>query len=237
MLGAAVAAIACGGGRMSDGGAPPVWVERRLDAREATPGGRPPLLVLLHGIGADEDDLFPLAARLDPRFTVVSLHAPHPYPPGFAWFRIDFRPGARVVPDGRQAAAALADLTRWLAAAPARLGTDPARTFVLGFSQGAMMSLGVVVTAPERVAGVVALSGRGPDGLFETTASSDAIARVPLLVAHGTRDDLLPVEEGRRVRDTFAPRARDFRYHEFDGGHGIEPDELTIVARWLASRL
>src|SRR5262249_59666988 len=108
--------------------------------------------------------------------------APHPYDVGFAWFRIDFRPGGAIVPDRTQAEATLADLVRWLAAAPARLGTDPDRTYLLGFSQGAMMSLGVLVTAPERIAGVVALSGRAPDDLFAGGAPRDAVARVPLFV-------------------------------------------------------
>src|SRR5439155_16129454 len=93
--------------------------------------GPPPLLVLLHGIGADENDLLPLARRLDPRFTVVSLRAPRPYHQGYAWFHIDFRPDGTVVPDVSQARATLGDLLGWLDAAPARLETDPTRTFVL----------------------------------------------------------------------------------------------------------
>src|SRR5438093_13244259 len=83
----------------------PAWVERPLLARQRIDGQRPPLLVLLHGIGADENDLLPLAHRLDPRFTVASLRAPHHYYQGYSWFHIDFRPDGTVVPDIAQARA------------------------------------------------------------------------------------------------------------------------------------
>jgi phospholipase/carboxylesterase len=229
----AVAPTACGRGDRSVPASP--LVERTVPPRAAAP--RPPLLVLLHGIGADERDLLPLADAVDPRFLVVSLRAPRPYHGGWAWFDLDFRPGGEVVPDAAGAADALATLVAWLNEAPGRLGTDPARTYLLGFSQGAMMAIGVLGTVPERLAGVVALSGREPARLFPLRAAPEAVARVPLLVAHGTHDDVLPVEHGRRTRDAFASLSRDFTYREFPVGHGISDDEVALVAGWLAARL
>jgi phospholipase/carboxylesterase len=215
---------------------PPRWVERVLQPRETIPGP-PPLVVLLHGIGADENDLFPIAPRLDPRVTVVSLRAPRMYHLGYAWFQIDFRSDGSVIPDVAGARTTLAELVRWLEAAPARLGTDPRRTFLVGFSQGAMMSLGVLRTVPERIAGVVALSGRSAEGLFEAPASREEIARVPLFVAHGTYDTVLPIENGRQTRAAFASLSGDFTYREFPVDHGIHPDELAAVADWLSARI
>jgi phospholipase/carboxylesterase len=216
---------------------PPHLVERVAPARRPTPGGSPPLLVLLHGIGADENDLFSLASRLDPRFTVVSLRAPRAYHVGFSWFDIAWQRDGSVVPNVSQAREALAELVRWLEAAPARLGADPKRVYLLGFSQGAMMSLGVLRTAPERIAGVVALSGRFSDALFETPPPTDAVGSVPLFVAHGTQDDVLPVANGRAVRDAFQPLVRDFTYREYPVPHGIGPAELGDVAAWLTAHL
>jgi phospholipase/carboxylesterase len=211
------------------------FVECTVPAREASVA--PPLVVLLHGIGADEHDLLPLARFLDPRCQVVSLRAPRDHVVGHAWFPIDFRPDGSVVPDVAAARETLGNLQRWLAAAPARLGTDQGRTFLLGFSQGAMMSLGLLVTMPERLAGVAALSGRFAPGLLESTAPPEAIARVPLLVAHGLYDDVLPIVHGRGVRDAFAGRVTDFTYREFPMGHEISPAELDLVSRWLSARL
>src|SRR5262249_57430955 len=110
-----------------------------------------------------------------------------------------------------------------------RYGTDAARTFLLGFSQGSMMSLGALRVAPEQLAGVVALSGRAVDAVGTQGATEPAIT-VPLFVAHGTHDDLLPVAEGRRLRDTLGPRCRDFTYREYPVGHGIADDEIDAVA-------
>src|SRR5262249_46573656 len=119
----AAALVACDGPGRSIADAPPPLVERVVPARAAV-GARPPPLVLLHGIGADENDLVPLAARLDPRLTVVSLRAPRRYEGhgGYAWFQIDWRSDGTIVPDAAQARAAVADLDRWIAAAPGRLG-------------------------------------------------------------------------------------------------------------------
>ena len=210
-------------------------VERSQAPRRSS--ARPPLLVLMHGIGADENDLFPLASEFDPRLHVVSLRAPHDYVVGHAWFPIEFRNDGSVIPDIRTARSALDALTRWIEAAPGRLGTDPARTFLLGFSQGAMMSLGALINVPERLAGVIALSGRFAPTLFDAKAPAEAIARVPLLVAHGTFDDVLPIEHGRGVRDAFEGRVSDFTYREFRIGHGIDAEEIELIAGWIAARL
>jgi phospholipase/carboxylesterase len=211
------------------------FVERSRPPRDAG-AGRPPLLVLLHGIGADENDLFPIAAMLDPRLQVVSLRAPHDYAIGYAWFDIAFSVGG-IRPDLAQARQALGDLVTWLEAAPARLGTDPDRTYLLGFSQGAMMSLGVLGVAPGRLAGVIALSGRNAEGIFAAPADAAAIARVPLLVAHGVHDDLLPIDNGRAIRDAYQGTSADFTYREFPVGHGVSEAEIGVVDAWLREHL
>jgi phospholipase/carboxylesterase len=213
----------------------PPWVERIVGPVQTEPGRRPPLLVLLHGLGASETNLLPLARLFDPRFEVVSLRAPRSYQGGHAWFRLDIHPDGTVVPDRAQARETLADLARWVEAAPVRLGTDPQRTFLLGFSQGAFMALGVLCTIPERLAGVVALSAPSPGGIFEP---SKAIASVPVFVAHGTFDHLLPVEKhGRRARALFEPWVHDFTYREFPIAHEIRDQELDSVITWLSAHL
>lgn len=216
---------------------PPSLVERVVAPRRASDRPAPPLLVLLHGYGANEDDLLPLAGQLDPRLLVVSVRAPRALEGGFAWFHLDFPRGGGAVPDRAQARTTLADLVRWLEAAPARLGGDPRRVYLLGFSQGAMMSLGVLRTAPERVAGVVALSGVADDDALPASAADVAMARVAVFVAHGTGDTLLPVAEGRAIRDRLQPVVHDFTYREYAIAHAIGPEEVRDVAAWLTARL
>jgi len=231
-------AAACGEGddpmRSSRGDSE--WMERVTGPAAPDDAAQPPLLVMLHGIGADENDLFPLARHLDPRFRIVTLRAPRSYQIGYAWFDLAIRSDGSMRPDAAQAEETLIQLIAWLRSAPQRHETDPRRTFLLGFSQGAIMSLGVLRTAPELLAGVVALSGASPDALFAPGADAGAVARVPLLIAHGTLDDVLPAEHGRRARAAFAG-SEDLTYREYAVGHGIGGDEIAFVAQWLAVRL
>jgi phospholipase/carboxylesterase len=227
---------ACGRGVFRGTGASPQLVERVIAARRTT-GAPPPLLVLLHGLGSNENDLASLAGTFDARFEVVSLRAPRPWRGGFAWFPIEWRSDGTIVVDPQQALQSIADLDRWLAGAPTRLGADPRHVYLLGFSQGAMMSLAVLRTAPERVAGVVALSGRFDATLFDQPPDRRAMARVALFVGHGTADELLPVTDGRTVRDAFTPLVPDTTYREYAMSHAIGTDELHDVASWLTERL
>jgi phospholipase/carboxylesterase len=211
------------------------FVERVVPARQPPTSGLPPLVVMLHGIGADEHDLVGLAPALDPRVTVVSLRAPRAYHTGFSWFDIDFRPGGQIVPNLDQARASLRDLVAYLGGAAARHRTYPRRVFLLGFSQGAMMSLGVLHTQPSLLAGVVALSGRFPGETFGTPAGS--MRDIPVFVGHGTYDDVLAIDNGRKVRDALTPQVNDLTYREYPVGHGISDAEMQDIAAWLTRHL
>lgn len=198
----------------------------------------PPLLVLLHGIGADEHDLLPLATELDPRLAVASLRAPHEAEPmGFAWYALDWRTSPPA-PDLAQAEESRRALVELLPALAGEHGTDPSRTFLLGFSQGAMMSLAVALTRPDLVRGVVLHSGRVLPGFRERAAAPAALSGLDALVLHGADDDVVPVERGREVRELLAPLLGDrLEYREHAGGHGVSPASLADVRRWLARRL
>lgn len=227
---------ACGGGRPAvDPADAPAWTERVAEPRPAAE--RPPLLVLLHGLGGDAGDLLRLAPLVDGRFLVVSVRAPRHWGAGYSWFPMDVRSDGSFRIHRDDARAVELDLARWLAAAPARLGTDPARTYLLGFSQGAMLTVGLLRTHPAEVAGAVVLSGSDVPDAFPLAASRAAVARVPLFVGHGTEDDVLPVERGRAIRDAFEDVTRDFSYHEYPIRHGVNADEMADVSAWLTSRL
>lgn len=202
------------------------------------PSASPPLLLLLHGIGADEQDLLPLAPHLDPRLHVISARAPHQAEPmGHRWYEIDWS----VSPPRADAAEIVASrevLAAFVEEAVAAYGTDPSRTFLLGFSQGAIMSLALLLARPDLVRGVVAHSGRlarlpGPE------PEPAALSRAEVLQLHGEDDPVVPVDQGRRAHQVLAtllgPRAT---FRAFAGlGHGISEESLAAAARWLTGRL
>jgi phospholipase/carboxylesterase len=204
----------------------------------ATPSERPPLLVLLHGVGADEHDLLPLAPHLDPRLLVVSLRAPREAQVmGYAWYDLDWSavPPAYDVAQAEESRAGLVALVPELVR---RHGADPARTFLFGFSQGAAMALSVALTRPELVRGAVIHSGRLLDGLAGRVARGPALERLEALVLHGVDDPVLPVERGREIRDLLAPLLGErLVYAEHEGAHGVTPASLDDARRWLSARL
>jgi len=202
------------------------------------PSERPPLLVLLHGIGTDEEDLLPLARFLDPRFLVVGARAPHEAEPmGYRWYAIDW---AATPPRGDpvEMVASRDLLARFVEEATAAYGTDPSRLFLLGFSQGAVMSLALLLARPDLVRGVVAHSGRlarlpGPD------PTPEALSRADVLLLHGAQDEVIPAAQGHKAYQVLEPLLGGrVAYRAFDGlGHGISEVSLGEAARWLTARL
>src|SRR6266498_1382584 len=160
-----------------------------------SPSERPPLLVLLHGIGTDEEDLLPLAGYLDPRFLVVSARAPHEAEPmGHRWYAIDW---TATPPRGDPAemAASRDLLGRFVEEATAAHGTDPSRTYLFGFSQGAIMSLALLLARPDLVRGAIAHSGR-LSRLPGPAPTPEALAHAEVLLLHGAEDEVVPPAQG-----------------------------------------
>jgi phospholipase/carboxylesterase len=199
--------------------------------------GAPPLLLLLHGIGSNEDDLFGLAPYLDQRFLIVSARAPNAYDwGGYAWFQIEWLPD-RIVIDHQQAAASRELLIRFIGEAAAAYGADPARVYLLGFSQGAMMSAWVTLSQPDLVAGAVLMSGRIPEEMRDQIAAPEQLQGKPFLVVHGTQDQLLPIQNGRASRDLLQQLPVDLTYREYPMGHEVSAESLADVVAWLSARL
>ncbi|MDQ3865510.1 MAG: dienelactone hydrolase family protein [Actinomycetota bacterium] len=179
-------------------------------------------LVVLHGRGADEHDLEPLAHALDPerRLAVFLPRGPLSLPPGGAHWYILREVGA---PDPPTFTATFDRLSRWVDAAVESAGVTSDRLVIAGFSQGAVMaySLGLAATRP-RPAAILAFSGFIPTvpGLELDLASRSGM---PVSITHGTLDTMIAVEFGRAARERLAVAGLDVRYGEESAGHGITP--------------
>lgn len=208
-------------------------IERKPKQSSAGPA---PLLLLLHGYGSHEGDLFDFADYVDPRLHVVSARAPLALPwGGYAWYHLSGSPG-RLIPDPESRGRALETLAKFVGALPARLGTDPRRTYLLGFSQGAILSLGLAWRSPELLAGIVPVSGYlDPDLATEPPAAG--LADLPILQLHGSYDDVIPVAAAHRTRDILTPIAARHSYREYPVGHGFHPEGLRAIQTWFEERL
>lgn len=202
---------------------------------------KPPLLLLLHGYGSNEHDLFSFAPYLDPRFLIVSARGPVMMMPGMcAWFNIEFAPTG-IIPDLAQFEQSLLLLGDFLDELPTAYQIDPRRVYLVGFSQGAMMSLSLALTQPDRVAGVVAMSGRLPEPARAAVVArkdlQDKLKGKPVLVTHGVSDDLIPVQKGRDIRDLLETLGTDLTYKEYAMGHEVRPEAFRDIREWLSKTL
>lgn len=199
--------------------------------------GPPPLLVLLHGYGSNEADLFGLAPYLDPRFLILSARAPYTLTHGsYAWFELGFTNTGMTI-DARQAEVSRKLVSEFIAAAAPAYGADPRRVYLCGFSQGAILSASVALTQPERVAGAVLMSGRVPDELKPLIAPAPRLANKPIMVVHGVRDTVLPIANGRASRAILEKLPVALTYKEYPMAHEVSADSLHDVTTWLSARL
>ena len=197
----------------------------------------PPLLIVLHGYGSHEHDLIGLAPYLDPRFQIVSARAPHTMMPGgYDWFELSWT-ATNVIINHEQAEQSRALLLGFIAEALAAYGGDPARVYLLGFSQGAIMSASVALTEPELIAGSVLMSGRVPAEIRPQIAPAERLAGKPFLVVHGTADTVLPIQNGRASRALLAELPVALMYKEYPMAHEVSAQSLADVAAWLTAQL
>ncbi|HEX3272425.1 MAG TPA: alpha/beta fold hydrolase [Ktedonobacterales bacterium] len=206
--------------------------------RQSVPEGeKPPLLLMLHGVGANERDLFPLAPELDPRLQILSLRAPLTRGPNsYAWFTVAFLPeGYKIAPE--QLDASRKRVVEFIHAAIERYDADPERVYLLGFSQGAIMSLAVALTEPELLAGVIALSGRIPPEVEPWIVAPERTAGLPIFLAHGRQDSVIPYEWAERAKPLLERQRVALEYHAYDMEHQIGAQTLADLIAWLSAHL
>jgi phospholipase/carboxylesterase len=190
-------------------------------------------LVLLHGYGADENDLLPLARELDPRLRAVSLQAPLSMGGKMrAWFNLT-QDARGISFDADEARAGLLAATE----AIEEIARTSPRPFLLGFSQGAAIALGVLLRRPDLPAGVISLSGVPPVLERQDLAPATRLRALPVFAAHGTEDTLLPIELGRSFKSELQRLGLEVEWHEYPMGHMVVPEEIEDAAAWLARKL
>jgi phospholipase/carboxylesterase len=203
-----------------------------LDARLRPAAGQPKAaLVLFHGRGADENDLFPLLDVLDPERRLVGAtpRGPLSLPPGGRhWYAL----GGIPTPEPTTFHASYAAAAEWLDSLLAQHGLAADRLVLGGFSQGAVMSysLGLGKGRP-RPAAITAFSGFIPEVPgFELDLSPPL---PPVAIGHGTHDPVIEVEWGRRARALLEQAGAQVLYRETPMFHQIDPDFLREVSRRL----
>ena len=190
-----------------------------------------PTLVLLHGRGDSAAGIAPLAYEFErDDLLVLSVQAPLTLggvmAGAYEWYRL--REPRRL--DEATLRSSLDALAEFLDTVKVAYPIDPERVVLLGFSQGAVMSLGAQALRPDSVAGVIALSGYFP---IEVEPDAGNLVGRPAFVAHGVYDDIIPVEAGRRTRDLLERHGVDVTYREYPMAHQVSAEEMADARAWL----
>jgi phospholipase/carboxylesterase len=203
--------------------------------RPAAAGTATPwLLVLMHGVGSNEQDMFGLAPQVPPQFHVLSLRGPLALgPDAHAWFTFRVGPDGRRAIDEAQEAASRPLIAQSLQAASGQLGVPPERVVAGGFSQGGIMSLSLLLTRPELLHAAMVLHSRLLPEVLPLRAPAERLEGRQLWVSHGTDDTMIPLASAHDIRDTVALLPIRLAYSEYPGGHELRPAEVQAAMRWL----
>lgn len=206
---------------------------------EPSGAGPHPTLLTLHGFGANALDLLGLAPHLcDGRFLVVCPQGPLQVPisdaaVGHGWFPI-----AGAGPINVQAVLdAVEQLKTFLADAFERYPIDPRKLAIVGFSQGGVMAYSLGLSKPETFAGLAALSSWLPKDLLSTFPNVPATEQLPVLIQHGSQDELVDVGRARQSVETLQNVNVPLTYREYEMGHQINAESLGDLSNWLEEKV
>jgi phospholipase/carboxylesterase len=199
-------------------------------------GGPSPAVIVMHGRGADEQDLLPVARQLPDELAVVSLRGPEPVGPGYRWYEIEAPEGLQTSqPNAEGYRQSLELVGESIEAAIDTYELDADRIGLLGFSMGSMTSMGLVLESPERYAWIVALHGYLPES--HAGLDPEGIEGKPIFLAGGEADRVIPVSRVAAAAERFRELGADVTYNSYPTGHGIGQDELDDVVAFVEANL
>lgn len=196
-----------------------------------------PLLLLLHGYGSNEEDLFSFASQLPAEYLIISARAPYALPPyGNAWYAINFDADMNKFSDETQAIKSRDLIAKFIDEAVDHYQADKSRVTLAGFSQGAILSYAVALTYPEKIDRVMALSGYLNTDIIEKNFHNKDISRLRFFISHGVADQVIPVEWARKAPEFLKNLGLNTEYHEYPVGHGVAPQNFYDMLKWLEKK-
>lgn len=200
-------------------------------------GTKSPVLLMLHGVGSNEQDLVTLAKHFDPRFKVYSLRAPLVLSSAsFAWFHVNFT-AQGPIHNKEEAEASRLLLKNFILKLKEMPDVDPEQIFLLGFSQGAIMNLSLAFTEPDLVKGVVAISGRTLQEVQALAKDRTYQVSPKVLLVHGIHDSKLPLFHGETSDAVLSAAKFDHEFKKYNANHEITFEMIQDIQKWLSSQL
>jgi len=197
-----------------------------------------PLLVLLHGYGSDESDLFSFADELPNELFILSLRAPHKLQPyGNAWYAINFDAQQNKWNDVEQAQEAMKIIVSCIEQACTQYDLDKNNVSLLGFSQGCILSMALAINHPELIKNVIGLSGYLCEEFIDEDRTKKDFSHLDFYCSHGSSDQVIPVDWARETPNFLTEKGIKHTYSEFPVGHGVAPQNFFEFRKWLIERV
>ena len=197
-----------------------------------------PLLILLHGYGSNEEDLFSFANELPEDFFIISVRAPYDLQPyGHSWYDIHFTADNEKFSNDDEARASRDIIATFIDEVISTYPIDAENISLIGFSQGTILSYAVALSYPEKIKNVVALSGYLNENILAENYTNKDHSNLDFYISHGSVDQV--------IFNTWANKAPDFlnnlyiknSYREFPVGHGVAPQNFYEFKKWLENKL
>jgi phospholipase/carboxylesterase len=196
-----------------------------------------PLLLLLHGYGSNEEDLFSFASELPDEYYVISARAPFTLPPyGNAWYAINFDADENKFSDMEQARSSRDLVVKFIDELIANYPINANDITLIGFSQGCILSYAVALSHPQKIQRVVAMSGYLNTELAEENYQQNDFSNLKMYISHGSSDQVIPVEWARKAKPALDALGINSVYKEYPIGHGVSPQNFYDLLNWLISR-
>jgi phospholipase/carboxylesterase len=196
------------------------------------------LLILLHGYGSNEEDLYSFASELPSNIIIISARALQDLGYGsYAWYTIHFNNTQGKFSDIPEAIKARDIIAKFIEEVQHKYQITPSKTFLLGFSQGTILSYAVALNYPNLVQKIIALSGYiNPDLLPKNLQEKD-FKELDFFISHGTVDQVIPVEWANKAPLFLKQLNVKYCYQEYPVGHGVAPKNFFDFKKWMEDRM
>ena len=196
-----------------------------------------PLLLLIHGYGSNEQDLFSFAEELPETHYVISVRAPFDLQYGsYAWYAINFDADENKFSDLNQAKKSRDLLVHFIDELIEKYPIDSNNITLIGFSQGSILSYAAALSYPEKIRKIVAFSGYLNADMILPGIEKRDFSQLKIFASHGTQDQVIPVEWARKTKPFLDQLGIENIYREYPIGHGISPQNFFDFKNWLLNK-
>ena len=191
------------------------------------------MVILLHGVGGNEQNLFSFAPELPENFVVVAARGPLTFGANnFAWFQVDFSTGKPQI-NTQQAENSRLMLIDFIDDLKSEINFNPNEVYLMGFSQGGIMSYSVALTDPEKVKGIAVMSGRLLPEIKPFMADEKRLEKLKIFISHGKQDAVLNYQYALEATDFLKTKNLNPDFHSYEEGHTVNRQMFDDVNLWL----